>query len=439
MSDVPESMREGRDQVANRYIAGHGIEIGPGNSPIRLHSGISVKHVDMSPKDVLVGVHGFPDDWSAPDIVDDGEVLSSIDDYSLDFVIACHVLEHTQNPLKVLETWFTKLRTGGVLFVAIPDRRHSFDKQRKLTSFEHLLADYRHGPAGSEEEHLHEWITVVNKETDEHAVAAQKSELRKIDYRIHYHVWETNSFIEALVRSNGLVADFDIEYCGFNWMEAIAVLRKRSGAAGRPEPGTEHAIPKNNQASAILSDPTTLRSALARAQADLEVVRAENESRRQNEAVLQGRLTRQEGLITGFRSRIEDIPYMKGEIQRLERVLSQTEEKLGEAARDIADRYAELADVTKAFLQEEIKAQEHEQTADKMLGMVRIAMKKQPWWWRFMPDAWRRGRLARQFASSGLFNTQEYAERFPDVIAAGHDPVRHYLDHGIDEIRAGKR
>jgi predicted SAM-dependent methyltransferase len=227
MSDVPESMRSGRDDVANRYIAGHGIEIGAGNSPIRFAANVDVKYVDFATKEVLVNVHGFAEDWTAPDIIDDGEKLLSIADGSLDFVIACHVLEHTQNPLRVMQTWFSKIRSGGVVFIAIPDRRFCFDKDRPLTPFEHLLSDYENGPELSEDAHLHEWTTLVDRVTDQERIEYQIRELKRIDYRIHYHVWETTSFIEAVARSNGIVGDFDIEHCGFNYMEALAVLRKR--------------------------------------------------------------------------------------------------------------------------------------------------------------------------------------------------------------------
>lgn len=436
MGDVPESMREGRDRVADRFITGEGIEIGPGNSPIRLHPEISVKHVDRSTRDVLVGVQGCAEDWSEPDIVDDGEVLSSIPDNSIDFVIACHVLEHTQNPLSALETWLSKIRPGGVLFLAIPDRRHSFDRDRPLTSFEHLVADYKLGPAHSEDDHLHEWVTVVNGETDDELVAAQKAELRKIDYRIHYHVWDTNSFIETLVRSNGMVGDFDIEYCGFNWMEAVTVLRKRPNAADRPAAGASRT---SVAAGAGESASTTVRSALERAQADLEIARTEIDSLRQAEAMLRGRLARQERLLEGLQRRADDISLLKAEVGKLERFLSEAQEQIDVQDREIRSRFDELATVTKALLEEERRAEAAKQTADQLLEITRVLLKRQPWWLAMAPSTVRRKRTARQLARSGSFDPVQYAERFPDVVAAGHDPFRHYIYHGIDEMRSGTR
>lgn len=432
MGDVPESMREGRDRVAERFITGEGIEIGPGNSPIRLHSSITVKHVDRSTKESLVGVQGFADDWSEPDIVDDGEVLSSIADNSIDFIIACHVLEHTQDPLSAMQAWLSKIRPGGVLFLAIPDRRHSFDRDRPLTSFEHLVSDYRLGPAQSEDDHLHEWVTVVNGETDDDLVAAQKAELRKIDYRIHYHVWDTNSFIETIVRSNGMVGDFDIEYCGFNWMEAVTVLRKRPNAADRPATGAL-------RTDALEPASPTVRSALERTQSDLEIARTEIDSLRQAEAMLRGRLARQEKLLESLQRRADDISLLKAEVGKLERFLSEAQEKIDVQKREIRSRFDELATVTKALLEEEQRAEAAKQTADQLLEITRVLLKRQPWWLALAPSTIRRKRTARQLARSGSFDPVQYAERFPDVIAAGHDPFRHYIYHGIDEMRSGTR
>lgn len=436
MGDVPESMREGRDRVADRFITGEGIEIGPGNSPIRLHPSILVKHVDRSTKDELVGVHGCAEDWSEPHIVDDGEVLSSIPDNSIDFVIACHVLEHTQDPLSALQTWLSKIRPGGVLFLAIPDRRHSFDRDRPLTSFEHLVADYKLGPAQSEDDHLHEWVTVVNGETNDDAVASQKAELRKIDYRIHYHVWDTNSFIETIVRSNGMVGDFDIEYCGFNWMEAVTVLRKRPNAADRAAAGASRTLVAEE---AEKSASPTVRSALERAQADLEVARTEIDTLRQVEVMLRGRLARQEKLLEGLQRRADDISLLKAEVGKLERFLSEAHEKIDARDREIRSRFEELATVTEALLNEERRAESATQMADQLLEITRVLLKKEPWWLAVAPRKIRRTRTARQLARNGSFDPAQYAERFPDVVAAGHDPFRHYIYHGIDEMRSGTR
>ena len=111
MTAVPERMREFRDFVASRFIGGAGIEIGPGNSPVRLPPGLAVaRYVDIAPIEDLMTIYQMPDGWVAPDIVDDAEKLSSFEEGSLDFLIANHVIEHTQDPLRVMRTWLNRLR-----------------------------------------------------------------------------------------------------------------------------------------------------------------------------------------------------------------------------------------------------------------------------------------------------------------------------------------
>jgi hypothetical protein len=183
----------------------------------------------------------------------------------------------------------------------------------------------------------------------------------------------------------------------------------------------------------------TLQSALARAQADLDLARAEARSRRQNEDMLKGRLARQDALIASFKAQLEDIPLLRSRIKEIERLQLAAEEKLADTRRELADRCSELADVTRALLAEEEQGQEHQQTADKLLRMLRVLMRDNPWWWDLMPKGWRRKRISRRLAREELFDAAAYAKQFPDVIAAGQEPLRHYIFHGIDELRSGNR
>lgn len=63
------------------------------------------------------------DPTNKPDIIDDAEVLNKIDDVSVDILYASHVLEHFKriDTLKVLQLWHSKLKSGGVLRLAVPD------------------------------------------------------------------------------------------------------------------------------------------------------------------------------------------------------------------------------------------------------------------------------------------------------------------------------
>ena len=61
-------------------------------------------------------------------------------DGSQDFIIANHLLEHVADPIGALEEWYRLLRPDGILFLALPDKRVTFDKDRPRTTLDHVRA-----------------------------------------------------------------------------------------------------------------------------------------------------------------------------------------------------------------------------------------------------------------------------------------------------------
>jgi SAM-dependent methyltransferase len=161
-----------------------------------------------------------------PDIVADGERLTTIDSASQDFVVANHFLEHCEDPIATLENMLRVVRPGGVIFLAVPDKRFTFDAPRPVTTIEHLERDYAEGPARSRMEHFEEWArTVVGAPAEDARQVA--TELLEADYSIHYHVWtqtELLALLVALQRDYGF--PFDVELFMRNDVECIVVLRK---------------------------------------------------------------------------------------------------------------------------------------------------------------------------------------------------------------------
>ena len=94
-------------------------------------------------------------------MIDDGERLETFAEESVDFIVANHFMEHTQDPIRTIETHLSKLRPGGILFYAVPDKRYTFDFRRPRTTLEHLIADYERGPEASRWEHFLEWERTV--------------------------------------------------------------------------------------------------------------------------------------------------------------------------------------------------------------------------------------------------------------------------------------
>lgn len=218
------------------YLRGDGIEIGALHQPLDL-SGLPVtrvRYVDRMPAEKLREQYPeLNDEKLVPiDIIDEGQVLSSIPDQSLDFVIANHMIEHCDNPFGALEHWLAKLKVGGVVFLAVPDQRKGWDERRELTSLEHLLADYR----STEEErkarnyqHFKDWTELVGNIHDE----AHVRWLVEIDYSIHFHVFTFDSFCDFLdCARRELSMPFDISDAiapsELSW-ESVFVLTKTAG------------------------------------------------------------------------------------------------------------------------------------------------------------------------------------------------------------------
>jgi SAM-dependent methyltransferase len=218
-----------RRKLGEAFLTGNGIEIGALHSPLELPIHTRVQYVDRLTVEQL-RIH-YPE-LSArplvePSIIDDGEKLSSIDDGSQDFVISSHVIEHMEDPIQVLSTYVRVLRPGGTVFMAVPDKRYTFDARRPVTPFDHLIADHEIGPHVSRLTHFMEWAQFVNGVAgcaafdNAKAVAAQ-------NYSIHFHVWEPSGFLEFLNRARERYSlPFEIELSLLGDEELTLILRKR--------------------------------------------------------------------------------------------------------------------------------------------------------------------------------------------------------------------
>ena len=189
-----------RWQIASQYLFGNGIEIGALHSPLKVPANAKVSYVDrMSVSDLKKHYPKFDENKLVKvDIVDDGEFLLKIPDASVDFVIANHMIEHCENPIVTIENYLRVLKLGGIIYMAVPDKRYSFDIDRPVTSLEHLIRDYKEGPQWSRREHFEEWVRLVEK-THTNEVEKRIKQLLAMDYSIHFHVWTQESFLELLL------------------------------------------------------------------------------------------------------------------------------------------------------------------------------------------------------------------------------------------------
>jgi predicted SAM-dependent methyltransferase len=194
----PPTWEATRDDLAFRYLRGEGIEIGALYRPQRLPGGARARFVDHAPTEELRRVYPWHDWVQPPDVVDEAERLDTFADESLDFVVANHVLEHVEDPVAALSAFLRVLRPGGIVFLTLPDPRHSFDGRRARTTVAHVLRDHREGPETSRREHYEEWAHIVEGLADQRDIEQRADEFAREGTRNHFHVWELETFLQLL-------------------------------------------------------------------------------------------------------------------------------------------------------------------------------------------------------------------------------------------------
>lgn len=219
---------QNRDRIVKQFIStGVGIEVGALHHPVKVGKGVRVKYIDRLSVEKLR--EQYPElnkmQLVEADVIADGETLEPIESFTQDFVIANHFLEHCQNPIFTIENMLRVLKRKGILFVSIPDKRYTFDVNRPISPYDHLVRDYTEGPEVSRRQHFEEWVRLANKVTDDFEVERQVKHLMEINYSIHFHVWTETEMIEFFLRQKS-IHDFEIELFSRNIDEMIFVLRK---------------------------------------------------------------------------------------------------------------------------------------------------------------------------------------------------------------------
>ena len=220
---------EKRTSLAKRYLRGHGIEIGALHLPLNVPYCARVKYVDrLSVRELRLQ---YPELKEFPlvkvDIIDDGERLKKIDSESQDFVIANHFLEHCENPIGAIESFLRVLKKNGILYLAIPDKRFTFDIDRPVTKLEHLLKDYTEGLECSHSEHFNEWRSLVDKKF-RNDPKRQIEILINEKYSIHFHVWTYLELLELIVYlKQKLNFGFEVQEFIFTGSECIFIMKKQ--------------------------------------------------------------------------------------------------------------------------------------------------------------------------------------------------------------------
>lgn len=218
-----------REDVGSVYLCGSGIEIGALNFPLRVPRSVDVRYVDYLPMATLRSHHGHllaaGQTLTMPDVVDDGEQLRSFPDDELDFVVANHFIEHTEDPIGTLEAHLRVIRPGGIIYMAVPDKRKSLDRDRPVTELQHVITDHAEGPHTSRDAHYEEWARFVDRVAD-HEIQRHARDLAQRRFSIHFHVWTPCAYLEMLGYCQMIGLPLDLELFQQNGDEFLTVLRK---------------------------------------------------------------------------------------------------------------------------------------------------------------------------------------------------------------------
>lgn len=215
-----KGLQDRRHLFAN-VLQGEGIEIGALHHPLPVPNGVRVRYVDYKTREQNILIHPELDAAKIveTDFVCDGEKLEIVGDESQDFVIANHMVEHCINPLGTIQQFLRVLRPGGLLFIALPDKRYTFDVLRPVTPFSNPAEDFRNNRRVEPLEMYHEFENAVNDRDGQETFDKQAN--------IHFHAWTQGEILELFIEARRTFnLPLEIELAGRNGIEFIVLLRK---------------------------------------------------------------------------------------------------------------------------------------------------------------------------------------------------------------------
>lgn len=188
-------------ELVGSFLKGKGIEFGAASNPFPCSIDCEVEYADnfdhsLSDSPYFKNAHYKNDnkEYVKCKFQTSMEEMVGINDGSLDFLIACHVIEHVKNPLLAIEIAWNKLKTGGKLVLLVPHRDLTFDKARDLTILDHFILDYERPLRDRDFFHFVEFY-------EKAFVSANPYQKALLEFHnplsnIHYHTWNESTFLE---------------------------------------------------------------------------------------------------------------------------------------------------------------------------------------------------------------------------------------------------
>lgn len=120
--------------------------------------------------------------------------LEVIPDEQYEFLISSHCLEHCANTLKTVNEWLRVLKRGGAILLILPDKDFTFDHKRSITTFDHLLKDFRNDIDEHDLSHLAEILDLHDLSLDIPAGTKEEFKRRSLanfeNRCLHHHVFD---------------------------------------------------------------------------------------------------------------------------------------------------------------------------------------------------------------------------------------------------------
>jgi SAM-dependent methyltransferase len=132
---VARALQDRKRQIFARRLRGRGLEIGASLHTTPLLHATEIQLSDRARAGANRGAPG----GRSPEIITAGERFPTAQDDAFDFVVANDVLEHVSDPIGALQEWHRIVRDGGLVMLAVPDKRFTVDRRRPRTPIEHLV------------------------------------------------------------------------------------------------------------------------------------------------------------------------------------------------------------------------------------------------------------------------------------------------------------
>lgn len=215
-----ENMSDIRIQYSEKYLKGKGVEFGALHNPLHVPEMSQVVYADRFTKRELI--RRFPELTALSESIVETDITLDLNDgdfsklksHKFDFFIANHVIEHLINPLRFLKDLHDAMDKGSILYLSVPDKNYTFDKNRALTSCDHLWQDFLQDTRELSQGHLNDFILNITKD---HIEPERREKMyfkndkvpwnllrKRAVYNlhkkrsIHVHVWNKTTFAEFL-------------------------------------------------------------------------------------------------------------------------------------------------------------------------------------------------------------------------------------------------